>query len=102
MSLPNYAYRRVCSCCGEYIDAEQMKFLIETGQANTEGNYCSQCYYDIDRNNYDELQETIAEIDNALSTPIKKFRWRYKPLEEKVAFIFSCMDKGIITWEIGR
>lgn len=95
------SYRNTCSCCGDHIDKEQMDFLVETKQVDLEGNHCSQCYYDIDRDNYDKIQKLIIDIDNALSTPIKKFKWRYKPLEEKVAFIFSCMDKGIITWQIG-
>lgn len=100
--LPNYVYRNVCSCCGDSIDREQMKFLIDSGEADIEGNYCSQCYYDINRNNRDQIQEIIDKIYNGMSTPIKKFKWKYTPLDEQVDFIFRCVEKGYITWEIGR
>jgi len=100
METPNQ-YSRNCSCCGEYIDKEQMEFLIETEQVDTEGNYCSQCYYDIDRKNHHELLELANQIESAMSTPIRKFKWQFQPWEEKVNFIFRCIDKKFITFQIG-
>jgi len=101
METPNH-YSRNCSCCGEYISKEQMDFLIETEQADTEGNYCSQCYYDIDRKNHHELLELASQIESAMSTPIRKFKWQFQPWEQKVNFIFKCIDKKLITFQIGE
>ena len=98
--MANY-YQRICSCCGEYIESKQMKFLKETGQLDVEGNHCSQCYYDIDRDNYRKMQKLFEQIEDALSTPLKKFTWRMKPIEERTEFVMSCIEKGYITFSIG-
>lgn len=76
--------------------------MIETGQADAEGNHCSQCYYDINRDNHKQMLEIFQKIEDSLTTPIRKFKWKYRTFEEKVGFVMQCMDKGIITWQINK
>ena len=96
----NINYSKVCSCCGGGISPQQLSFLKENGEYDSEGNYCVSCYNEVAMNNQLELMGTIDEVYNKLN-PLNRFKFKMKTFEEKTDIIFRLMNKGIITFKIG-
>lgn len=95
----NINYSKVCSCCGGGISSQQLSFLKENGEYDSEGNHCGSCYDEIAMNNQLQLMDTIDIVSENLKH-LNRFKFKMKTFEEKANVIFSLMDKGIINWKI--
>ena len=95
------SYARNCSCCGDYISIDQIKFLKETGEYDSEGNHCDRCYNEIAMGNQLQLMEIIQKVADSFKNPLNRFKFLHTSFEHKTRMVFKLMDKGIITFQIG-
>lgn len=95
-------YRKVCSCCSAHISKDQFDDnIVPSDNKDSEGNLCGACYYSQFIDNWFQVREMIQLVYDALKDPIKKFKFKFKPIEEQYNICMRLMDKGYITWQIG-
>ncbi len=93
-------YARSCSCCGDWIDSKHKQFLKDNEEWDSEGNYCTSCYDEINMNNQLQLMDIMSKIQDSMKKPLNRFKFIYSPFEIRSNIIFKLMDKGVITWTI--